>query len=89
MPNGTSTTRTFDADDAISSVTIGGSGWGWPMLYARGQGDELTGETDFAGSATWGYDPAAQVTSATNPSGSYGFDAAGDPTSVNGANASF
>ena len=70
-------------------MTYAGSGWAWPVVYGRGQGGEVSAIDQFGSNNTLGYDPAAQVTSASSPSGSYGFDAAGNPTSINGTTQAF
>lgn len=62
MPNDTSVTRQFDANDQITKVTYGFGTGGWPVSYARGPNGELIKGAQLSGTNTWAYDPAQQIT---------------------------
>jgi RHS repeat-associated protein len=45
--------------------------------------------SQLGGPNTWAYDPAQQVTATTNPTGTFSFDPAGNPTTLDGTHQSF
>jgi RHS repeat-associated protein len=49
----------------------------------------LVQASQYGSTNTWGYDPAQQITSTTNPSSSFGFDTVGNPTGINGTSQAF
>ncbi len=87
--NGVLAVRGFDADDQLASISWSGPGFAFPVTYSRGSADELTATTQWGGGPSWGYDPALEVTSSTNPNGSYTYDDANRPVVVNGVHQAF
>ncbi len=85
-PNGVTTTRGHDSDGAISHVSVDrGSTNVATWAYTRDQAGNLTKLTasGVGAGASWAYDTARQLTNqSAAPAESYGYDPAGNPTSV-------
>jgi RHS repeat-associated protein len=95
--NGTTATASADADGnevalSATSPTLG-------ISYTRNADESVTGENVSVAGSTWyslgdGYDPDTQVTSTTasgltGAAGSFGYDAAANPTSLGSATQAF
>ncbi len=82
FPGGSGEGREFDADGAVSKVTYEWPAGAWPISYSRGKGEVLSSRMQLGGTSSWNYDASGELLSETNPSGSYDYDTAGNPTKV-------
>jgi len=83
-PNGVTTTWSYTPLNKTASVSYSGSS-AHSVTYTYDASGNKTGMTDATGTASYGYDPFGELTSATNGARQvtgYGYDADGNTTSV-------
>ncbi len=88
-PNGFDTDREFDPVGNVSKVTYSLGGGGWPVSYGRSPAGQVDSVVQWGSSQSWGYDLDAQVTSASAPSGVFGYDPAANPVELAGVSQAF